>query len=119
MGLTAGQRTALQTEGLTDVDDFQDFQTEELKSAFKNCQSRTPPVLIPARALLRLLTASVAWHHCNDTGGVIAPANVHFSNVSRDFHIKWKAILDLVDWDNDLKLPVLTKSNARTFWRKT
>ena len=37
MGLTAAQRTALQTEGLTEINDFEDFMEEELKSAFKNC----------------------------------------------------------------------------------
>ena len=116
MGLTAGQRTALQTEGLTNMDDFQDFQTEELKSAFKNCRSSTPPVSIPARASSRLLTASIAWHYYNDTGRVVTPVNMHFSNVLRDFHIEWKAILDLVDRDSELKLPVLTKSNAPIKW---
>ena len=116
MGLTNGQRTALQTEGLVEVDDFQDFYEEELKSAFKNCWSSIPPVSIPARPSSRLLIASVAWHYYTDTGRVVTPANMHFSNVLRDFHIEWKAILDLVDRDNNLKLPVLTKSNTPIKW---
>ena len=85
---------------------------EELKSAFKNCRSRTPPVSIPAKASSRLLTASLAWHYYTDTDRAVTPVNMHYNNVLRNFHIEWKAIMDLVDRDNNLKLPVLTKNNT-------
>ena len=40
MGLTDTQIQALANEGLTIIDDFEDFKEEELKIAFKNVRSR-------------------------------------------------------------------------------
>ena len=44
-GLTAAQRLALANEGLVTEADFVDFQSEELKNAFKNICSGVPGVL--------------------------------------------------------------------------
>ena len=60
MGLTNAQRNALQDEGLVNINDFEDFFSDELKSAFKNLRSANPPVPIPARASSRLITVSIA-----------------------------------------------------------
>ena len=116
MGLTNAQRVALGNEGLDVIDDFQDFFGDELKAAFKNCRSANPPVSIPAKACSRLLTASTAWHYYTDTGRDVTNVNMHYNNILRDFQLEHKAILDLEQKDNDLRLPILTKNNTPIKW---
>ena len=41
---------------------------------------------------------------------------MHFTNVLRDFDIEWKAIQSMVEKDNELKLPVLSKTSPPLKW---
>ena len=65
MGLTGEQRTALSNEGLVLETDFQDFQDEELKTAFRNVRSGVPG--IPG-------VAAISEQIDNVTGNVLVAA---------------------------------------------
>ena len=60
MALSNDQRIALQGEGLVDVADFEGFDEDTLKQAFKNVRYLNPPVVVPAKCTSRLLIASMA-----------------------------------------------------------
>ena len=116
MALSAAQRTALSNEGLDTVDDFVDFKEEELKAAFKNMRSLTPPVLLPAKSTSRLLVASIAHSYYLTTKRAINHTNMHYRDVLREFFIEWKAIEDLNSKDNELKMPIISKNCPPIKW---
>ena len=78
MHLTNEQRTALSNEGLTTVNDFQDFNHDELLVALKNCRNLNAPIPLSAKSLTRLLVAAVAWLYYTDTGRETTATNMHF-----------------------------------------
>lgn len=116
MALSAGQRTALQGEGLVDVADFEGFDEDTLKQAFKNVRYLNPPVSVPAKCTSRLLIASMAHQYYRETARAITPVNMHFTNVLKSFHLEWKAIQKLAAKDVELKLPVLSKNCPPMKW---
>ena len=147
MALTNEQREALGREGLSTVNDFDDFEEDQLRVAFKNARAGIPgtptvqaipeviqngqvvqaavpaiagtpggqSVPIPAKCITRLLIASVAYHYYRDTGRAITPVNMHFSNVLRDFHVEWKAMLSMSEQESP-SLPMLSKNNPPLKW---
>ena len=119
MDLSGDQRTALSGEGLTNVTDFQDFKRDKLLGAFKNCRSLDPPVPLSAKSSTRLLVASIAWHYYTDTGRGVTPTNMHFQNILRAFNIEWKAIASMAEKENELKLPVLSKTLPPLKWSES
>ena len=72
---------------------------------------RIPSVPIPARSITHLLIASVAYHYYVDTGRAVTNTNMQFTNVLRDFHVEWKAILQ-----ESPTLPMLSKNNPPLKW---
>ncbi len=116
MSLTNDQRQALKDEGLGDLDDFEGFDEDTLKQAFKNVRHRTPPVSIPAKCTSRLLVASLAHNYYRETERAITAVNMHYNNVLKSFNLEWKAIKKLAGKDTDLKLPVLSKSCPPMKW---
>ena len=147
MALSPEQRNALQREGLTLVTDFDDFEEDQLRVAFKNARAGIPgtptiqavseviqngqvvqaaipaipgtpgvqSVPIPAKCITRLLIASVAYHYYKDTGREVTHTNMHFTNVLRDFHIEWKAMLSIAEQEAP-SLPILSKNNPPLKW---
>ena len=147
MALTNEQREALEREGLSTVNDFDDFEEDQLRVAFKNARAGIPgtptiqaipeviqngqvvqaavpaitgtsgvqSVPIPAKCITRLLIASVAYHYYKDTGREITPTNMHFTNVLREFHIEWNAMLSMAEQEAP-SLPMLTKNNPPLKW---
>ena len=145
MGLTAGQREALASQGLTTVDDFADFGKEELDQALRNMRTSIPgipaipavvnnrgrevtagvpavppilPVILPARCSHRLLVAAIAWHYYTDTGRNVTAQNMHYNNVLKDFYVEWKAIVAMSDIDSP-SVPCITKNNPPLRWTDT
>ena len=121
MGLSETQHLAslLAAQGLNTVDDFIDFDKDELDQALKNMHTsipsitaveaitnvdgvitipaepavpEIPPIIIPAKSAHRLEVASIAWHNFTDISHSITSANMHYNNTLKNFHIEWKAI---------------------------
>ena len=92
------------------MNDFQDFNRDELLVEFKNCHHLDPPIPLSAKSLTRLLVAAVAWLYYTDTGREITATNMYFQNVLRSFNIEWKAIQAMADKDNELNLPIISRS---------
>ena len=110
MALSNDQRIALQGEGLVDVADFEGFDEDTLKQAFKNVRYLNPPVSVPAKCTSRLLIASMAHQYYRETTRAITPVNMHFTNVLKSFHLEWKAMKKLADKEVELTLPVLSRT---------
>ena len=119
MHLTNKQRTALLNKGLTTVNDFQNFKRKEVLVAFKNCRNLVPPTPLSAKTLTRLLVTAVAWHYYTDTGRKNTATNMHFQNVLRSFNIEWKAIQAMADKDNELDLPIISRSLPPLKWSES
>ena len=94
MGLSTDQRNALAKEDLATIDNFQDFQKEELIISFKNCRNLDPAVPLSARSATRLLAALIAWHYYVHTGHAVTSQNMHFNSVLRNFYIMEGEIID-------------------------
>ena len=72
-------------------------------------------MLIPARSASRLYVASIAYHYYTDTSCEVTPQNMHYINVLKDIHIKWKALEQMEKQDSP-KLPTLSKINTPLKW---
>ena len=116
MALTVAQKNALADEGLTNVSDFDGFDEDTLKEAFKNTRSLDPPVPIPAKSSTRLIIASKAFEYYTQINREPDATNMHYTKVLKKFYIEWKAICEAADHDIELKLPVLSKNNPPLKW---
>ena len=129
MALNPTQRQRLADEGLALVSDFQDFKEDELEQAYKNMRisipgvaattdatgniiapaiQAIPPCIIPARCILRLKIASIAYQYYINTGREVNSTNMHYSNILRKFHTEWEALKKLSKQDRP-DVPVLVK----------
>ena len=142
MGLTAAMRTRLAAEGLQDVNNFKDFCEDQIDDAIKNLRtaipgvaaipkqcdangvvvaqgvaaiSSVPPCIIPARAVLRLKIASIAYHYYIDTNRTPTPANINYTNVLRGFYTEWEAIVQQRKADKPT-VPVLSCNQSPLRW---
>ena len=142
MGLSAVQRRRLAAEGLSTVSDFQDFKEDQITQAIKNMKTAipaipgiaevvdgqgnvvqaavpgtpgVPPCLVPAKCVLRLKVASIAYHYYVDTGRTPTPANMNYSLVLRGFYEEFEAIEKMRDSDA-LTVPHLSKTNTVIRW---
>ena len=136
MGLSAAQRQRFAAEGLATVADLEDFNEEQLDLALKNLRTSisaqlptvdnagviivpgTPgiaPCLVPARQIMRLKVASVAYAYYTSIGRTATPANMNYTNVLKNFYTEWEAIKKLAEEDAPA-VPVLTKTNTPIKW---
>ena len=72
-------------------------------------------VPIPAKCITRLLIASVAYNYYKHTGREITNTSMHFTNVLREFHVEWNAMLSMAEQEAP-SLPMLTKNNPPLKW---
>ena len=121
MHLPHAHRVRLAGEGLTSVDDFADFQADELKIAVKNLRNAipgppaVPPCLISAKCCLRLKVASHAYHYYQDIGREHTPANMNYRSVLKGFNIEREAIEKLIE-EAKPEVPVLSRNVPPLKW---
>ena len=139
MALNAAQRTRLAHEGLVVVEDFSDFQSDQLDQAFKNMRASIPgvpevldahnnvvvpaippvlPCIISAKCSLRLKVAAKAYHYYYSIGRARTPANMNYSTVLKNFHTEHEALLKLAKKDPP-KVPTLSKSQTPIRWMES
>lgn len=139
MGLSAAQRARLAQEGLVNIEDFDDFKSDQLTNAIKNlCTGipgtpavlnpdgsvaapavpAIPPCLIPARCALRLKVASIAYHYYINTDRTITAANMNYSSVLKGFYVEWEAINEMIQTDPP-SVPVLSKHITPIKWMES
>ena len=139
LGLTAVQRARLAQEGLTTIEDFEDFKSDQLENAIKNLRTAIagvpavvdaagavlvpavpgiPPCIIPARSSLRLKVASIAYHYYTDTDRTVTPANMNYTQVLKGFYIEWQAINEMIKSDTP-SVPVLSKHQTPIKWMES
>ena len=136
MGLTAAQRQRLAGEGLVTVHDFEDFNEKQLDLAMKNLRTSIPavppthdangnviapgvpginPCLIPARQIMRLKVASVAFAYYTEIGRIATPVNMNYTNVLKAFFTEWEALKKLAEEDAP-EVPTLSSKNMPIKW---
>ena len=145
MALSGPVRTRLAQEGLETVDDFADFQSDQLGDAYKNMRTSIPgipgipeqrnadgvitvaavaaiqaipPVLVSAKCALRLKIASIAYHYYISISRDHTPANMNYSLVLKDFYTEYEAVISLAK-ENKPDVPVLHKNNPPLKWIET
>ena len=139
MGLTNAERLRLQAEGLTTINDFQDFKEDQLEQAIKNLRTAIPgipevtdaagnvvtaavppilPCLISARCALRLKVASIAFHYYSDIDRVPTPQNMNYTGVLRGFYTEWEAMKLLAD-EGRPDVPTLGKHVTPIKWMES
>ena len=129
MGLENRVRVYLQDEGITDVDDLEEFATSESwQQIIENCK-RPPRVAnqagvlqeqaafrIGAKSLRRLKVAAKCVAYYNATGRTTSADNMSWATRISTFEVAWKALEDLKDSEGNNKLPVLTKNFPIDRW---
>ena len=142
MALTPNERARLAQEGLVLVDDFFDFKEDQLDQAFKNMRTAIPsipavpevrdaddnvvqaavpmvppilPILVSAKCALRLKTASLAYHYYISISRTPTPANMNYSNVLRNFHVEYDALMTLSN-ESKPDVPILHKNQTPLRW---
>ena len=136
MALSPSARARLAAEGLTTIEDFDDFKADQLDVAIRNLRTSIPgtaavldaagnvvvaalppimPCLIPAKCVLRLKVASLAYHYYKDTARTPTPANMNYTRVLKGFYTEWEAILKQSKEDKP-DAPVLSKSQTPVRW---
>ena len=119
MSLNPTARGRLQAEGLEFIMDFEDFKTDQLNQAIKNMRTAippiqgiaavlhedgselfpaippvagSPPVIMSAKCILRLKTASTAFHYYKSINRRCTVPNMHYKNVLKSFYVEWEAL---------------------------
>lgn len=139
MALTPIARARFADEGLATIDDFEDFKEDQIDVAVRNLRTAipglpavlnpdgmiavaaTPPVLpclVPAKCVLRLKVASIAYHYYQDTARTPTPAHMNYTNVLRSFYNEWEAILKQSQEDKPI-VPALSKSQTPVRWMES
>ena len=139
MDLNADARARLAAEGLATVDDFDDFKDTQLDVAIRNLRTAIPgvpavldangavvipaiaailPCLIPAKSVLRLKVASLAFHYYQNTSRTPTAANMKYTTVLKSFHNEWEAITKQSKEDKPT-VPVLSKSQTPVRWMES
>ncbi len=142
MGLSDVQRRRLANEGLRTIEDFFDFKADQIDQAIKNMKTSVPdvlpipeqrdengtivragiegirgipPCLVPAKCVLRLKVASIAYHYYLDTGRTPTPANMNYTLVLRGFYEEYEAIDKMSEADSP-SVPQLSKNMTVIRW---
>ena len=129
MGLANRTRAFLASEGITDVDDLEEFITKDSwAQVLENCK-RPPQITnaagalvndqayrIGAKSLRRLKVASKCVAFYKAVGRDPSAANMRWSPRVAAFEISWKALEDMKDQDSDNKLPILTRNFPIDRW---
>ena len=145
MSLSAQLRARLAQEGLKHINDFADFEEEQLKDAFKNmripipgipavaevrdAQNQViqaavpavpgiPPALVPANCALRLKVASIAYHYYVSIDREPTPRNMNYTLVLTGFYEEWKALIESIKRDA-LDVPLLVKTTTPLKWMES
>ena len=131
MGLAHRTRVFLQSEGITDVIDLEEFITRDSwHQVLENCK-RPPRIPDPAggggmvedqayrigaKSLRRLKVAAKCVAYYVATGRELTAANMRWNTRLSFFEASWKALEDLKDGDSDNKLPILTRNFPIDRW---
>ena len=131
MGLAHRTRVFLQSEGIDDVEDLEEFITKDSWSqVLENCK-RPPRIPDPAgggglvedqayrigaKSLRRLKVAAKAVAYYLNTGRVLTAATMTWSPRLATFELAWRAIEEQQEKDSSNKLPVLHRNFAIERW---
>ena len=139
MALSAIERYRLSGQGLTEVEDFADFQKDQLDQAFKNLRVGIPgipavtgpdgtvlvpevqaiqPCIISAKCSLRLRVASEAYHYYRSILRSRTPSNMNYTQVLRAFYVEYEALITLSKKDSP-DVPTLSKHNTPIRWTES
>ena len=131
MGLAHRTRVFLQSEGITDVDDLEEFVTKDSwNQVLENCK-RPPRIPDPAgggglvedqayrigaKSLRRLRVAAKCVAYWSNTGRDLTAANMMWSPRLATFEIAWQALEEAQDKDSTNKLPILHRNFPIEKW---
>ena len=131
MGLSNRTRVFLQSEGITDVEDLEEFLTKDSWSqVLENCK-RPPRIPNPAvqggfmedqayrvgaKSLRRLKVAAKAVSYYVNTGRALTAAMMTWTPRLSVFEIAWKAIEEQQEKKESNKLPILHRNFAIEKW---
>ena len=131
MGLAARTRVFLQTEGITDVSDLEEFTTKESWSqVLENCK-RPPRIPDPAggggmiedqayrigaKSLRRMKVAAKCVAYYNNTDRPLSAANMTWTPRLANFEMAWQALEEMEDKESTNKLPILHRNFPIEKW---
>ena len=129
MGLPGNTRVFLQSEGITNVDDLEEFVTSDSWSQLlENCK-RPPQITdaagnlvnqaafrIGAKSLRRMKVAAKCVAYYMHTNRDRVASNMMWASRLSVFEVAWQALVDLKDSEGSNKLPILTKNFAIDRW---
>jgi hypothetical protein len=92
---------ALAVEGITTVQDLEEFESDDFKQLVSNLRSPTGdgPFVLGAKSLKRLKVAAKAVRYYTAIGRDLTPGNMHYTNVLKNFDMQWNALVKRNDED--------------------
>ena len=142
MSLSDQARLRVAEEGLEHIRDFMDFKESELSQAFKNIRINIPPiagtaqvdnpdgtvlfaaiapipakqgVILPAKCIVRLKTASKAYHFYKSIERVPTSVSMNFSVTLKEFNIEFEALIKQSK-ETKPEVPKITKNVTPLRW---
>jgi hypothetical protein len=133
MGIPNATTIQLQNEGISTVDDLNDFDKDTLQQVADNLRRPggrvpdptpgaaagatipTPPFVFGAKSQKRLLAACDIVRYYEETGRPLTAANIQWNSVIKNFGEQWKALKDRKTGDLP-EVPKITKALPVIKW---
>lgn len=111
---------ALAIEGISNVQDLEEFESDDFKQLVSNLRSPTGdgPYVLGAKSLKRLKVAAKAVRYYTAIGRDLTPGNMHYTNVLKNFDMQWNALEKRND-DDAPATPKITRSLKVPRWSES
>jgi hypothetical protein len=120
MDIPAATVAALVVEGISSVQDLEEFESEDFKQLVSNLRSPTGdgPFVLGAKSLKRLKVAAKAVRYYTAIGRELSAGNMHYTNVLKNFDMQWNALVQRND-DDAPSTPKITRSLKVPRWSES
>ena len=123
----------LMAEGIATVDDLEEFQDEDIKAVQDNLRKPAgtvpdpsnpgqrmgaPSYVLGAKSVKRLKIAAAAVRYYQTIGRETSAANMHFTNVLKNFGEQWEAIKQKEE-DDEPDVPKITRTLPIVRWTES
>eukprot|EP00957_Ditylum_brightwellii_P172014 13095717-Ditylum_brightwellii.AAC.1 len=85
-------------EGISTVDDMEEFQKKDIEQIAVNLRRLTVPgaplLVLGAKSVKKMMAACELVQYCTMVNQMITPGNIQWDTVVKNFELQWKALKD-------------------------
>eukprot|EP00957_Ditylum_brightwellii_P012226 923595-Ditylum_brightwellii.AAC.1 len=112
----------LVNEGISTVDDLEEFQKADIKQIAANLRRpivpRAPMLILGAKSVKRITAACKLVQYYTTINRMITPGNIQWETVVKNFKIQWRALKDKKD-ESEPDTPKIAKGLNIMKWSKS